>query len=195
MIAATGLRVGQDDRDLGFVARPETQGRGACAGEGRAGLYRPRLSQARRVAWIASISTLGHATELHQCASSRMTESGARVLVAEGMMGLFDGAIDGKGSSPIWRGFWICQSCWWWIALRQSHSIAALVWGFSQFRKDVLIEGVILNRVGSPRHEAMLRGRSGTPWRPGSGRAAARSGTFLAGKASGAGAGGRTCRS
>jgi cobyrinic acid a,c-diamide synthase len=41
---------------------------------------------------------------------------------------------------------------------RQSHSVAALVWGFSQFRKDVLIAGIILNRVGSPRHEAMLRG-------------------------------------
>ncbi len=90
--------------------------------------------------------------------SSRMTESGARVLVAEGMMGLFDGAIDGKGSSADLARLLDLPVVLVVDCARQSHSIAALVWGFSQFRKDVLIEGVILNRVGSPRHEAMLRG-------------------------------------
>ncbi len=96
--------------------------------------------------------------ELISALSSRMTESGARLLVAEGMMGLFDGAIDGKGSSAdlariIDLPVVLVVDC-----ARQSHSIAALVWGFSQFRKDVLIAGIILNRVGSLRHEAMLRG-------------------------------------
>ncbi|MFZ2103009.1 MAG: cobyrinate a,c-diamide synthase, partial [Oricola sp.] len=38
-----------------------------------------------------------------------------------------------------------------------AHSIAALVEGFNNHRADVLIAGVILNRVGSPRHEQMLR--------------------------------------
>ena len=37
--------------------------------------------------------------ELISALSSRMTESGSKLLVAEGMMGLFDGAMDGKGSS------------------------------------------------------------------------------------------------
>ena len=39
----------------------------------------------------------------------------------------------------------------------QSQSIAALLHGFSTFDRTVRIAGVILNRVGSPRHEDVLR--------------------------------------
>jgi cobyrinic acid a,c-diamide synthase len=39
----------------------------------------------------------------------------------------------------------------------QAQSAAALVHGFATYRKDVTISGVILNRVGSPNHEALLR--------------------------------------
>ena len=39
----------------------------------------------------------------------------------------------------------------------QSHSIAALLHGFSTFDQSVRIAGAILNRVGSPRHEDVLR--------------------------------------
>ena len=39
----------------------------------------------------------------------------------------------------------------------QSHSVAALLHGFSTFDPTVRIAGVILNRVGSPRHEEVLR--------------------------------------
>ena len=39
----------------------------------------------------------------------------------------------------------------------QAHSVAALVRGFAGHRPDIRIAGVILNRVGGPRHEAMLR--------------------------------------
>ncbi len=94
--------------------------------------------------------------ELVSALSARMTEGG-RLLVAEGMMGLFDGALDGSGSTADLA----CQldlpvvlvvDC-----AKQSHSVAALVSGFSRFRSDVLISGLILNRVGSARHEAMLR--------------------------------------
>ena len=42
-------------------------------------------------------------------------------------------------------------------AAKQSHSIAALVAGFRDHRADIVIAGVVLNRVGSPRHEMMLR--------------------------------------
>jgi cobyrinic acid a,c-diamide synthase len=40
---------------------------------------------------------------------------------------------------------------------RQGQSVAALARGFADFRPDVDIAGVILNRVGSDRHAAMLR--------------------------------------
>ena len=42
-------------------------------------------------------------------------------------------------------------------AERQSHSIAALVHGFSSWRRDVAVAGVIVNRVATTRHERMLR--------------------------------------
>ncbi len=94
--------------------------------------------------------------ELISALSSRISE-GNKLLVAEGMMGLFDGAMDGTGSSADLAKMLdfpvvLVVDC-----ARQSHSIAALVSGFSQFRKDVLIAGLVLNRVGSPRHEMMLR--------------------------------------
>jgi cobyrinic acid a,c-diamide synthase len=42
-------------------------------------------------------------------------------------------------------------------ARRQSHSIAALLHGFSTFDTATRVAGVILNRVGSARHEQVLR--------------------------------------
>ena len=42
-------------------------------------------------------------------------------------------------------------------ARSQSHSIAALLHGFSTFDTATRVGGVILNRVGSPRHEQVLR--------------------------------------
>jgi cobyrinic acid a,c-diamide synthase len=39
----------------------------------------------------------------------------------------------------------------------QAQSAAALVHGFASFRNDIEISGLILNRVGSPNHEALLR--------------------------------------
>jgi len=43
-------------------------------------------------------------------------------------------------------------------ASRQAASIAAVVHGFHTLREDTQVAGVILNRVGSARHEQMLRG-------------------------------------
>ena len=40
---------------------------------------------------------------------------------------------------------------------KQAQSVAALVRGFRDHRADITIAGLILNRIGSPRHEAMLR--------------------------------------
>lgn len=94
--------------------------------------------------------------ELISALSSRITE-GSKLLVAEAMMGLFDGAQDGKGSSADLAQMLDLPVVLVIDCAKQSHSIAALVQGFSRFRKDVLVAGVVLNRVGSPRHEAMLR--------------------------------------
>ena len=80
----------------------------------------------------------------------------ADLVIGEGVMGLFDGAADGSASTAD-------------VAARlglpvvlvvdvkgQGASVAALVQGFRDFRSDITIAGVILNRVGSEGHRAIL---------------------------------------
>jgi len=79
------------------------------------------------------------------------------LLVVEGMMGLFDGGADGRGSAADLANLLEMPIVLVVDAAKQSHSIAALVAGFRGHRSDVTIAGVILNKVGSQRHEVMLR--------------------------------------
>ena len=79
------------------------------------------------------------------------------VCVVEGMMGLFDGYDRDKGSSAeIARvlGLPVVLVV---DAKSAAYSMAALITGFINFRRDVRISGVIFNRVGSARHFAMLQ--------------------------------------
>ena len=91
--------------------------------------------------------------------------SGAGIAVIEGVMGLFDGvASDGPwGSDP---GFGSTAHLAALIgapvvlvvdAAAAGRSVAALVAGFAGFDSRTRLAGVILNRVGSDRHEALLR--------------------------------------
>jgi cobyrinic acid a,c-diamide synthase len=80
-----------------------------------------------------------------------------RLLVTEAMMGLFDGAADGTGSAAdlaVLLGLPIVFVV---DASRMAQSVAALVSGYRDHRPDLTFAGVILNRVGSARHEKMLR--------------------------------------
>lgn len=94
---------------------------------------------------------------------ARAAADDAELLVVEGVMGLFDGAADGTGSTAD-----LAAAMGWPVVLvvdvrAQAQSAAALVHGFRSFRPDVDVAGVILNRVGGPRHEAMLRAVLGLP--------------------------------
>lgn len=79
------------------------------------------------------------------------------LLIIEGVMGLFDGARDGTGSTADLAQELDLPVVLVVNAAKQSASIAALVQGFIGFREKITIAGVILNNVASPRHEAMLR--------------------------------------
>ncbi|MEK1889592.1 MAG: cobyrinate a,c-diamide synthase [Phyllobacterium sp.] len=94
--------------------------------------------------------------DLISALAARHTEGG-KLLAVEGMMGLFDGAIDGRGSAADLATHLSLPVILVLDCARQSHSIAALVSGFRDFRRNVMIAGLILNRVGSARHEAILR--------------------------------------
>ncbi|WIV51982.1 cobyrinate a,c-diamide synthase [Marivivens sp. LCG002] len=79
-------------------------------------------------------------------------------LVIEGAMGLFDGAPpDGKGATADLARFLRLPVILVIDAAHMAHSVAAVLRGFASHDPEVRVGGVILNKVGSPRHEAMLR--------------------------------------
>jgi cobyrinic acid a,c-diamide synthase len=91
--------------------------------------------------------------------------AGHDLSVVEGVMGLFDGRLgplvgDGPafGSTAHVAGLLRAPMVLVVDATGQSQSLAALLHGFRSFRPDVRLGGVILNRVGSDRHEEVLRG-------------------------------------
>lgn len=89
-------------------------------------------------------------------ALATMQATGADLLLVEGVMGLFDGAADHRGSTGDLAATLSLPVVLVVDAERQSQSVAPLVAGFANWRKDVRIGGVILNRVASTRHERML---------------------------------------
>ncbi|WP_099865054.1 cobyrinate a,c-diamide synthase [Pararhizobium haloflavum] len=89
--------------------------------------------------------------------NAALATAGGKLLVVEAMMGLFDGAADGKGCAADLAKLLRLPVVFVVDCAKMSHSIAALVSGFARFDPSVMIAGVILNRVASARHEAMLR--------------------------------------
>ena len=88
--------------------------------------------------------------------------SDAHVLVIEGVMGLFDGAGDGTPSSTADIARILDAPVVLVIdASSMSQSVAAIVHGFATLDPDVRVAGVVLNRVGSPGHELLLRAALG----------------------------------
>ncbi|MDP9399139.1 MAG: cobyrinate a,c-diamide synthase [Actinomycetota bacterium] len=85
--------------------------------------------------------------------------AGADVAVVEGVMGLYDGASGhGELASTAHVATLLDAPVLLVVdASGQGRSVAALVHGFCTYDPRVRIGGVLLNRVGSTRHEAILR--------------------------------------
>ena len=80
----------------------------------------------------------------------------ADLVITEGVMGLFDGATATEGSTAD-----IAAATGWPVLLvvdasAMAASAAAVVHGFSSFRSDIEVAGVVFNRVGSDRHAELL---------------------------------------
>jgi cobyrinic acid a,c-diamide synthase len=80
------------------------------------------------------------------------------IAVVEGNRGLYDG-LDFKGSTSTAKLAKLIEAPVVLIinSTKTTRTMAAVVSGCIQFDADVKIEGVILNRVAGPRHEAILR--------------------------------------
>ncbi|HYB10709.1 MAG TPA: cobyrinate a,c-diamide synthase [Alphaproteobacteria bacterium] len=82
--------------------------------------------------------------------------AGADLLIVEGVMGLFDGAADGTGSTAE-----LAQLTGWPVILvldvaGQGASAAAVARGFRDHGVGIAIAGVVANRVGGASHRAMI---------------------------------------
>jgi len=86
---------------------------------------------------------------------------GGEMIIAEGVMGLFDGAnLPGQPDNGSTAD--LAALTGWPVVLvvdaaRQAASVAALVSGFANHRRDITICGVIFNRVGSLAHTRVLQ--------------------------------------
>ncbi|WP_405781833.1 cobyrinate a,c-diamide synthase [Streptomyces sp. NBC_00859] len=85
--------------------------------------------------------------------------AGADLAVVEGVMGLYDGAAGQDELASTAQVAKVLRAPVLLVvdASSQSRSVAALVHGFASWDPRVRIGGVILNKVASDRHEALLR--------------------------------------
>ncbi len=81
----------------------------------------------------------------------------AELLLIEGVMGLFDGARDGSGSTADLAALFGWPVVLVVDAKGRGSSIAADVLGFHTFRADLGLAGVIFNRVGGAAQRAILQ--------------------------------------
>lgn len=88
----------------------------------------------------------------------RALAAGPGLLIIEGAMGLFDGAPpQGAGSTAALARLLGLPVVLVIDAAKMAQSVAALASGFANHDKTLRVEAAILNNVGSPRHEAILR--------------------------------------
>jgi cobyrinic acid a,c-diamide synthase len=126
-LPATPFKVGPDYIDPGFLA---AAARSVCH----------NLDP-----WAMPPARLGHL----------LAQSADRFLI-EGVMGLFDGAVSGDGSTADLAAELGLPVILVINTKGQGASVAALAQGFKNFRHDVHVAGVILTQVASPRHRKLL---------------------------------------
>ncbi|MEM9522741.1 MAG: cobyrinate a,c-diamide synthase [Pseudomonadota bacterium] len=88
---------------------------------------------------------------------ARAIAQGGDLLLVEAAMGVLDGAADGTGSAADLAAILGIPIVLIVDAARQGPSTALAAAGFRVLRPDIPLSGVILNRIGSPRHEALAR--------------------------------------
>ncbi|MEI9978946.1 MAG: cobyrinate a,c-diamide synthase [Edaphobacter sp.] len=94
----------------------------------------------------------------------RNAARGADIVIAEGMMGLFDGK---SGSTELGSSAEIAKLLRLPVVLvidasKSARSVAAMVLGFETFDTELPLAGVVLNRVAGIRHFEMLRDAIGS---------------------------------
>lgn len=84
------------------------------------------------------------------------SHDGKDLVIGEGVMGLFDGAQGGGGSTADMAAQYGIPIVLVVDAKGQAASVAALLQGFNSYRDDIRISGVIFNKVGGAGHVRLL---------------------------------------
>jgi cobyrinic acid a,c-diamide synthase len=129
-VAVAGFKAGPDYIDPGFLA----------AGAGRI---------------VPNIDLWGMRTQTQHAVLASVASS-ASLIIGEGVMGLFDGARDGTGSTAD-----LAQTLNLPVVLvvdgrGMAASAAALISGFARYRHDIAVAGVVFTRIGRAGHYDLL---------------------------------------
>jgi cobyrinic acid a,c-diamide synthase len=156
LIAAPSSGAGKTTLTLAMLRALKSAGRSVVSAKSGPDYIDPKFHEASSGAPCLNLDAWAMSPETIKTLAGDHAR-GHDLLVVEGAMGLFDGAANGSGSAADLAAMLglpvvLVVDC-----ARQAQSVAALVHGFRTFRQDVTIAGVILNRVGSARHETMLR--------------------------------------
>lgn len=156
LIAAPQTGAGKTTITLGLIRAMRNSGLAVAAAKTGPDFIDPAFLEAACGSPAINLDPWAMRPDLLTALASRLSEGG-KILVVEGMMGLYDAAADGKGSTAdlaavLQLPVILVIDCG-----RLSHSVAAIVRGYREHSKAIDIAGVILNNVSGPRHEAMLR--------------------------------------
>ncbi len=156
LIGAPASGCGKTTVTLGLIRALKNAGHDVVSAKAGPDYIDPKFHQAANSNMCFNLDPWAMRTQTLNALAGHIASSGD-LFIVEGMMGLFDGAKDGSGTSAD-----LAEKLGLPIILvmdvsSQSHSIAAIVRGFASHRENCHIAGIILNRVGSGAHEKMLR--------------------------------------
>ncbi|MGL4967180.1 MAG: cobyrinate a,c-diamide synthase [Inquilinus sp.] len=160
MIAAPASGSGKTVVTLGLLRHLRDRGVAVASAKSGPDYIDPAFHAAASGRPCVNLDAWAMRPEILASLAARQAE-GAELLIVEAAMGLFDGA-PGPGSVGDGSAADLAARFGWPVVLvldagGQGFSAAAILAGFKSFRADVRIAGVIFNRVGSARHEAILR--------------------------------------
>ncbi|MBO0661757.1 cobyrinate a,c-diamide synthase [Jiella sp. MQZ9-1] len=155
MIAAPSSGAGKTTATLALIAALRVAGHRVTSAKAGPDYIDPAFHAAASGAVCVNLDPFAMRPGLIAALADRQGAA-ADCFVIEAMMGLFDGAADGRGSAADLAAMLDAKIVLVVDCARQSHSVAALVAGFHNFRAGTRLAGLILNRVGSPRHLEML---------------------------------------
>ncbi|GGB48334.1 hydrogenobyrinate a,c-diamide synthase [Roseibium aquae] len=156
LIAAPGSGAGKTTVTLALLRALKASGQDVVSAKSGPDYIDPKFHEAATGKVCINLDAWAMGPGAIRCHAASHS-AGRDLLLIEGAMGLFDGAATGRGSAADLATVLDVPVCLVVDCAKQAQSVAALVHGFASFRADVRIAGVILNRVGSARHEAMLR--------------------------------------